>query len=142
VLRFVILSIAFLMLGCSGELDRRIKIVLPNDYRGEFTIVKDKDGTGIGVTPDYYIYTVPPAGELRTPDITPFFKLHQTRIEYLDGRILVDLGRELKSNEGVTIKDLGTTAGSRKTGPNSSEGSTEFDGTTMRWKVVAASEAP
>lgn len=141
-LRFVTPFIAFLLVGCSGELDRRIKIVLPNDYRGEFTIVKDKDGTGFGVTPDYYIYTVPPSGELRTPDITPFSKWHQTRIEYSDGRILFDLGRELKSNEGVTIEDLGTTAGSRENGLNSWEASTEFDGTTMRWKVTAASEAP
>ena len=123
--------VAFLGLaGCgSGELDRPIKIVLPNDYQGEFRIVKDQNGTPYTLTPGYYVFTVPKSGEFRTPNIGPFFKWHRDRFEYVDGRVLDRSG-------GFEIKDGGTTAGNRQTGPGSSEGSTDFDGTTMRWTVV------
>ncbi|MBU6239880.1 MAG: hypothetical protein KGQ51_18860 [Planctomycetes bacterium] len=140
--RIVLLFVVSLTAGCSDHLDRRIKIVLPNDHHGEFTIVKDKNGKGVEVTSDYYVYTVPQTGELRTPDISPFFKWHQERIEYLDGRVLADVQQGITSRQGFTIKDLGTTAGSRRTGPSSSEGSARLDGTTLRWKVVATPEAP
>lgn len=63
-LRVVFLSIALLTVGCSGELDRHIKIVLPNDDQGEFTIVKDENGDDIDRTPDFDIDRIPTTGEL------------------------------------------------------------------------------
>ena len=104
--------------GCSSdELDRPIKIVLPNDYQGEFRIVKDQNGTPYTLTPSYYVFTVPKSGELDTPNIEPFFKWNQLRVEYADGRVLLDHKHDLFQNNGVRIKDGGTTAGSRRLAP-------------------------
>lgn len=138
-LRCVIINAAMLLVGCSNELDRPIKIVLPNDHRGEFTIMKDQNGTPFTLTPDYYVFTVPPSGELRTPDIDPFFKMHKLRIEYADGRVLLDYSESLFSNHGLKVEDLGTTTGERRT-RRGWEGSTELDGTTMRWTVRETSD--
>lgn len=136
--KLVILFIALLATGCSNELDRPVKIVLPNDYRGEFTIVKDQSGTPFTLTEEYYIFVVPPSGELRTPDIDPFFKWHKLRVEYADGRVLLDYSQDLYANHGMKVEGQGVSSGQLQTGPMSSEGSTDLDGTTLRWEVVEA----
>ncbi len=121
--------------GCSDESDRPIKLILPTDYVGEFTIVKDQAGTPYEKTDSHYVFVIPESGELRTPDIRPFFQWHQKRVEYADGRVLVDLERGVSELKGITCVQGNTQAGTRETGPGSSQSSGEFDGTTIFFEV-------
>jgi hypothetical protein len=133
--RLLLLTL-LLLAGCSERgLDRPIRIVLPNDYRGEFSIVKDQKGTPYTKTAAYYTFTIPASGELRTPDISPFFRFHQLRVEFADGRVLVDYSKDLHNGQRVKVESKGTEAGQIQTGPSSSKGSTDYDGTRMRWVV-------
>lgn len=88
------------------------------------------------VTPEYYEFEIPESGELHIRSIDPFFKWHKLRVEHVDGRVLFDDSKDLFSNNGLSIESQGTTTGQRKTGPSSWEGSTDYDGTTMRWIVT------
>jgi hypothetical protein len=133
--RLLLLAFALLLTGCDRNLDRQIRIVLPNDYRGEFSIVKDKNGTPYTKTAAYYTFTIPPSGELRSPDISPFFRFHQLRVEFADGRVLMDDSKDIFTGQGLKVEDKGCESGQIQTGPSSSKGSTDYDGTKMRWAV-------
>jgi hypothetical protein len=67
-------------------------------------------------------YQIPEEGKLASNDIGPFFAWHKEVFEYEDGTV-------------VDAESLGTTAGSKVTGPNSNKSSTDYDGTTIRWRV-------
>lgn len=133
--RLMFLLTMLVVSGCSNDLDRPIKIILPSDFTGEFRIVKDQSGTRPQVTPDFYIYTIPNSGELLTLDISDFENWHQLVVEYQDGRVLMDMTQDLYDGHGFRITNGSTTAGSRQTGPSSWESSSDYDGTIMRWEV-------
>jgi hypothetical protein len=131
----LLLTLLLFMSGCERDLDRPIRIVLPNDYRGEFSIVKDQKGTPFTKTAAYYTFTIPASGELRTPNISPFFRFHQLRVEFADGRVLVDYSKHIFTGQGLKVEDKGCESGQIQTGPSSWKGSTDYDGTKMRWAV-------
>jgi hypothetical protein len=124
-----------LSLACDRNLDRPIRIILPNDYRGEFTIVKDATGTPFAATPAYYTFTIPPSGELRTPDISPFLRFHKLRIEFADGRVLVDYTKDIFTGHGLKVEDLGTEVASVHTLPSTSKRNANAGETKIRWLV-------
>jgi hypothetical protein len=138
VTRLLCLTFFLFILGCERDLDRPIRIILPNDYRGEFSIVKDQKGTPYTKTAAYYTFTIPASGELCTPDITPFFRYHQLRVEFADGRVLTDYSKDLFNGHGLKIENKGAEAGQIKTSSSSSKGSTDYDGTRLRWVVDEA----
>ena len=96
--------IVLLTLGCNSELDRPIRILLPNDYEGEFSIADDPNGTPAEVTDQYFTYVIPASGELRTSDIQPFRKWHQLRVEYADGRVLMDYATDKYRGHGEEVE--------------------------------------
>jgi len=72
-----------------------------------------------------WIFEIPANGILVVNDDYPFYMWHQASYVYSDGR-------------PAQVESLGTTAGTIQTGPGSSQSSTEYDGTTHRWKVADA----
>jgi hypothetical protein len=113
-----------------------IGIILPDDYRGVFSIVKDQRGVPLIKADGYYVFTIPQSGEFHTPNIDPFFQLHQTRVEYADGRVLLDYAQDVYTNHGLKIEHRGTRSGQRQIGPSSWSSSSDYEGTTMRWEVT------
>ena len=65
-----------LIFGCSGNLDKEIHIVLPNDFTGIFTLTRDGNGSRYTETDDYYTFTLNIDGNLNTPDLSLFNKWH------------------------------------------------------------------
>jgi hypothetical protein len=103
-----------------------IRIVLPAGFRGEFSIVKNRiEGQDLELQDSVWVFEIPASGVLVVKDDYPFYMWHQESYVYSDGRL-------------ARVKSLGTTPGSIQTGPGSSSGSTDYDGTTHHWKVVDA----
>lgn len=103
-----------------------VKIVLPVGFHGEFSIVKNQAiGQDVELQDGVWVYELPPSGELLIKDGTPFHRWHSET--YCDA-----------NGKPVAVESLGVTAGSEVTGPNSSMGSTAYDGTTYRWQTVDA----
>lgn len=101
-----------------------IRVVLPVGYDGEFAIVKDRaNGQDLKLRDGAWVFEIPADGELVVNDDSPFYRWHQTTFVYSSGR-------------PARVESLGTKAGSIQTGPGSWRGSTEFDGTAHRWRVV------
>src|SRR5262245_21524687 len=108
--------------GCRDS-GKTVLLILPNGFRGEFQVVKDatqgadpveRNGEGV--------FEIPPSGVLIVKDDRPFYRWHSERARYANG-------------QPVAVEGLGVLAGNRSTGPNSSESSTDFDGTTHTWRV-------
>lgn len=103
-----------------------IRIVVPAGLRGEFSIVKDRvKGQELNLQGGAWVFEIPATGELVVNDDYPFYMWHQATYVYSDGR-------------PARVESLGVSAGKIQTGPNSARASTEYDGTTHRWKVVDA----
>jgi len=103
-----------------------IKFVVPVGFRGEFSIVKDRtNGQDLKLHYGVWVFEIPESGVLVVNDDYPFFMWHQETYVYSDGRT-------------ARVESLGTQSGVVQTGPHSSKGSTEYDGTTHRWKVLDA----
>jgi hypothetical protein len=112
-----------LLAGCNRS-GKPILIVLPDGFTGEFRIVKDSQNGREPVEENgSWVFEIPSDGTLRVKDDRPFYSFHEQVIRYKNGK-------------SVRCEDLGTLAGSRPTGPNSSEASTDFDGTTHEWRVI------
>ena len=124
----VAIWVGLLVMGCHRDLDRPIRIVLPNDYRGEFSIIKDRSGTPFIKSKSYYTFIVPSSGELHTPNISAFFEWHKVRIEFVDGRVLVDDFKDFYSGQGLRVEDKGVSIDGNMT-------STDQDGTKLIWVV-------
>jgi hypothetical protein len=118
-----LLLLCILHSGCSNS-GKPILIVLPNFYNGEFRIVKDSQkGQVLVKENDWWVFEIPPDGSLYVRDDSPFYKWHSLSVRY-------------KNGESISFEDLGTSLGTRSAGPNRTEGSTDFDGTTHRWQVI------
>ena len=103
--------------------DRPVKVILPVGFRGEFSIVKDREhGQDLKLQDGAWVFEIPPGGVLFVNDDHPFYMWHRESYYYADGSL-------------VPVTSLGTTAGNIDTGPGSSRSSTEYDGTAHRWKV-------
>ncbi len=115
--------LTLLLEGCNRS-GKPILIVLPDGYTGEFRIVKDSRRCGELVERNgQWVFEIPADGTLYVKDDGPFYRWQSEAVRY-------------KKGGTVRCEDLGTTAGSRSTGPNSSEASTSFDGTTHLWRVI------
>jgi hypothetical protein len=103
-----------------------VRIVLPEGFRGEFLIVRDREkGQDLKLQDGEWLFEIPASGVLVINDDHPFCMWHQERFAYSDGR-------------SATVEILETTPGSIITGANSSIASTDYDGTTHHWKVLDA----
>jgi hypothetical protein len=108
--------------GCSDS-GKPVLLIVPNGFRGEFQVVKDSaQGADPVERNGEWVFEIPPSGVLRVKDDSPFYRWHSERARYANG-------------QPASVEGLGVRAGSRSTGPNSSEGSTDFDGTTHTWRV-------
>ncbi|WP_439624636.1 hypothetical protein [Gemmata sp.] len=113
--------------GCSNS-GKPILFVLPNDFTGEFSVVKDSaHGAELVEQSVGWVIEIPPSGVLRVKDDRSFYRWHAERARYADGR-------------EVSYQHIGTMGGSRPT-PHGSEGSTDFDGTTHRYRVTGSGAA-
>jgi hypothetical protein len=118
-----LLVLCHLQSGCSNS-GNQILIVLPNFYNGEFRIVKDSQkGQALVKENDWWVFEIPRDGTIYVREVSPFYKWHSLSVRY-------------KNGESVDYEDLGTSLGTRSMGPNTTEGSTDFDGTTHRWQVI------
>jgi len=100
-----------------------IKIVIPVGYHGEIRIVKDHTkGQALKEQDGWWVFEIPPSGELDVKETYPFHMWHNETHVYSDGT-------------AADLQDLGVEAGNIVTGSGSSKGSTEYDGTTFRWKT-------
>lgn len=105
---------------------RPIRVILSPGFVGEFSIVKDgKRGVTIEPTEGVWVYRIPESGILFVRENAPFFRWHPP-IQFVDAR-----------GSTVVVEPLETTAGSRPAGPGASSSSTDFDGTTHRWRALA-----
>jgi hypothetical protein len=119
---FIVCAALSLASGCSDS-GKPIRFVLPNDFKGEFCVVKDSvNGADLTERNGEWVFEIPPDGVLKVKNDRPLYRWHAQSASYADGR-------------EVACDDLGTRAGARSTGPNSSESSTNFDGTTHTWRV-------
>ncbi len=126
--------IAIVLAGCAwvgpftvtAILDRPglpIEFVVPDDFHGNIELVKDrKGGNKLNPQGGKYVIVVPASGALRIKDGSPFNRWHTESCRDTSGK-----PRNLEGG--------GVTAGSRQTGPGTSEGNTDFDGTTYYWVV-------
>jgi hypothetical protein len=119
-----VLDIALLAVvpGCSDS-GKPVLFILPNDFKGEFRIVKDATrGADLAERNGEWVFEFPARGVLKVKNDRPFYRWHSERARYADGR-------------PVVVDGIGTLAGSRPTGPNSTESSTDLNGTTHIWRV-------
>ncbi|OYV76318.1 MAG: hypothetical protein B7Z74_00615 [Deltaproteobacteria bacterium 21-66-5] len=101
-----------------------IQIVVPRGYHGTFSVIKDsKHGEDLAFENGMWVLRIPQNGKLRVKTAWPFHRWHQENYIYDDG-------------QPVEVETLDTVAGEIATGPNSSRGSTDYDGTTYRWHIV------
>jgi hypothetical protein len=116
----------FALAAYANRSGKPIRIVIPAGYRGEFSIEKDRSkGQDLKLQDGVWVFVIPADGRLVVDDDYPFYMWHQASYVYSDGR-------------PAQVESLGVTAGTIQTGPGSSRGSTDFDGTTHRWRVVDA----
>jgi hypothetical protein len=100
-----------------------IKIVLPVGFHGEFSIEKDRaHGQSLKRQDGVWLFEIPANGVLIVNNQKPFFMWHDETVIYSDGR-------------AVQVQSLGVWAGSIPT-ENGAKGSTDYDGTSIRWKTV------
>jgi len=103
-----------------------IKIVLPDAFIGEFSIIKERQqGQDLKWQNGAWLFEIPPSGVLVVNDDHPFYRWHQESVVYSDGR-------------PAMAESLGVAAGRITTGHGSLRGSTDYDGTEHRWKVLGA----
>jgi hypothetical protein len=115
------------LIYASNRSGKPIRIILPVGFRGEFSIVKNRaEGQDLKLQDGVWVFEIPAGGVLVVNDDYPFYIWHPPLgCFYSDGR-------------PVEVKDLGTTLGRIQTSPGSAKSSTDFDGTTHRWKVEDA----
>jgi hypothetical protein len=101
-----------------------ITIVVPEDFVGDFSIVRHRE---IGIEPQFedghWVFRIPESGSLTISDDHPFYVWHSP-IKFVDS-----IGRPRIG------ESLGTTGGSVKTGPSTWSGSTDHDGTSHSFSV-------
>ena len=103
---------------------KSIKVVLPSGFRGKFSIVKDRTkGRDLKLQNDVWVFEIPACGVLMVNDDSPFYRWHKETYVFADGH-------------AAEVESLGSVAGSIQTGPGSSKGSMDYDGTTHRWRVM------
>jgi hypothetical protein len=103
-----------------------IEIVVPAGFSGEFSIVKDHNkGEDMLWRDGGWHFIIPPSGVLLVKDDYPFYMWHSEFFVDTDGKSIV--AEALPTNSGII-----------QTGPGAYKSSTEYDGTTHRWKIADA----
>ena len=100
-----------------------IEFIVPSDFRGKIEVIRDRNkGEDLKFEQGRCVFVIPPSGVIRVKEAYPFHRWHSESCRDEDGK-------------KMHLEGKGATTGNRRTGPNSSEGSTDFDGTTYRWEV-------
>jgi len=114
----------FLISAYANRSGSPIRIILPADYDGEFSIVRDREnGTTAERENGIWVYRIPESGVLNVTNDHPFFMWHPP-INFID-----------TNGNLIAAEDMGTIGGSKRTSPNTTIGSTDYDGTTHSWRV-------
>jgi len=81
-----------------------VKLIVPNDFVGEIKILEDEK---LGRPPlkedGYWVYRINDDGTLITTSGKPFRRWHQERLEFRDGRIIFDFGKNYFGNHGYKV---------------------------------------
>jgi hypothetical protein len=100
-----------------------VEFVVPRGFTGTIEVIEDPNqGEHLRFEHGIFVIEVPTSGVVRLNKTYPFHRWHEEFCRDVDGKP--------KQLEGQ-----GTTAGGRRTGPNTSESSTDFEGTSYRWDV-------
>lgn len=111
-----------------------IEMIVPRDYVGELTIIRDrKKGGDVQKFGEYYRLDFSESQTIYLADPWILHRWSQTRVSTKDGQLLVD---EARPTEGPrTLNALGSTLGTKQTGPGSWSSSSDYDGTQYRWRL-------
>ena len=108
-------TITFAVVGCLSALggcSRDVQWVLPDDYRGYFWIIVDKEREIVPPREDgRVVFIIPPSGVLRVADASVLTQWHKEKARYYSGKTLPS---EPKPEE-IAVRGLG--AGSTNNGP-------------------------
>jgi hypothetical protein len=120
----------FVLTAYAGRSGEPVRIVVPANWRGEFSIVKHRAiGAQLRFVDGAWEFHIPQSGELIVSDDHPFYRWHKETV--------VD-----SKGTPVAAKGLGTVAGDMQIGPGESRGSSDYDGTTHRWIVEQPKQVP
>ena len=103
--------------GSGPSMGQPTRIILPDGFTGEFSIVKDRlRGEDLVFEDGFWVFRIPQSGVLTIKDDEPLYRWHGSVVQSANGK-------------HVEVKDMGTYPGERKTGPNSSKSSTDYEKT-------------
>ena len=114
----------FLISAYANRSGNPIRIILPAEFTGDFSIVRDhENGTTVELEDGVWVYRIPESGALRVVNDWPFFMWHPPT-QFVD-----------TNGKTVAVQHMGTSGGSKRTPPNTTVSSTAYDGTTHSWRV-------
>ena len=114
----------FLVQAYANRSGSPIRIILPADYNGEFSIVRDhENGKTVERENGIWVYRIPESGVLNVTNDYPLFMWHPP-IHFID-----------TNDNPIAAEDMGTSGGSKRNSPNATIGSMDYDGTTHSWRV-------
>ena len=95
---------SFGLLAYASSSGSPVKLIVPNDFVGEIKILED---VKLGKPPlkedGYWVYRINDDGTLITTSSKPFRRWHQERVEFRDGRIIFDFGKNYFGNHGYKV---------------------------------------
>lgn len=101
--------IAAMVAGCGSGSGDPIEIIVPDSYRGAFTIAEDPiRGVSVPLVNGRYSYIIPKSGSLVVKDMAPFERWHTLSASYKSGdsiRVNYDANPAFG---GIMLTDLGT----------------------------------
>ena len=114
----------FLISAYANRSGSPIRVILPAEFTGDFTIVRDREyGTSVQLEDGVWVYRIPESGTLRVINDGPFFMWH-TPTQFVD-----------TNGQPIAAQHMGTSGGSKRSSPNTTVSSTDYDGTTHSWRV-------
>lgn len=119
-----------------------IKPIIPNDFTGEIRIhLDEQNGTPPERTEDYWVYRIGDDGALLTTNVKPFYRWHQTRAEFRDGRVILDYASDIFQNHGYKLEGGGTSITGNDPNPTHHWTLTKLDA-NKSLEATATSAAP
>ena len=95
---------SFWLIIDAGRSGAPIKLIVPNDYVGEINIYYDKR---TGLSPEeadgFWVYRINDDGTFVTSSDRPFLRFHQERVEFRDGRVILDDTHDVFENLGYRV---------------------------------------
>ena len=95
---------SFGLIAYSNKSGASIRLVIPNDFVGKVEIrVDEASGTPPTKEEGVWVYRLDNDGMLVTSDDRPFYKWHQMRTEFRDGRVIVDYAGDEHGAHGFKL---------------------------------------